>query len=134
MSIQDAATMVQGKASGGNPTFTGVSTDTRTVRAGELFVALRGDRFDGHGFLKAAASARAAAAMVDSRYHGEYPVPALVVEDTKRALGDLARYWRARRARRRLQRAASSAFFLLIRAARACSWSEKCVRLPAISW
>jgi UDP-N-acetylmuramoyl-tripeptide--D-alanyl-D-alanine ligase len=34
--------------------------------------------------------------MVDSRYHGEYPVPALVVEDTKRSLGDLARYWRAR--------------------------------------
>ena len=34
--------------------------------------------------------------MVDSGYRGEYPLPALVVDDTKRSLGDLARYWRAR--------------------------------------
>jgi UDP-N-acetylmuramoyl-tripeptide--D-alanyl-D-alanine ligase len=96
MRLAEAAAALGGRSSGGDVLFSGVSTDSRSLRDGDLFVALRGDRFDGHEFLKAAASARAAAAMVDSRYHGEYPVPALVVEDTKRSLGDLARYWRAR--------------------------------------
>ena len=96
MRLAEAAAALGGRASGGDALFTGVSTDSRSLRAGDLFVALRGERFDGHEFLKAAAGARAAATMVDSRYRGEYPVPALVVEDTKRALGDLARYWRAR--------------------------------------
>src|SRR5262245_28151098 len=96
MGLAEAAAAVGGRASGGEATFTGVSTDSRSLRAGELFVALRCERFDGHDFLKVAASAKAAAAMVDRRYRGEYPLPALVVEDTKRSLGDLARYWRAR--------------------------------------
>ena len=96
MRLAEAAAALGGRASGGDALFTGISTDSRSLREGDLFVALRGDRFDGHEFLKAAATARAAATMVDSRYHGEYPVPALVVEDTKRSLGDLARYWRAR--------------------------------------
>jgi UDP-N-acetylmuramoyl-tripeptide--D-alanyl-D-alanine ligase len=96
MRLAEAAAALGGRASGGDALFTGVSTDTRSLREGDLFVALRGERFDGHQFLKGAAAAKAAAAMVDSRFHGEYPVPALVVEDTKRSLGDLARYWRAR--------------------------------------
>ena len=96
MSIQDAATMVKGKASGGNPVFNGVSTDTRTVKAGELFVALRGERFDGHGFLDQAKSAGALAAMVDRNFAGTPPMPAIVVDDTKLALGALASGWRAR--------------------------------------
>jgi UDP-N-acetylmuramoyl-tripeptide--D-alanyl-D-alanine ligase len=96
MSIQDAATMVQGKASGGNPTFTGVSTDTRTVRAGELFVALRGERFDGHGFLDRAKQAGAVAAMVDRAFKDKAPMPAIVVDDTKLGLGALAKGWRGR--------------------------------------
>ena len=96
MQLAEAAAALHARSSGGDPLFTGVSTDSRSIRAGDLFVALRGDRFDGHEFLKSAASAKAAAAMVDQRYHGEYPLPALVVDDTRRALGDLARYWRAR--------------------------------------
>ncbi|HWV91949.1 MAG TPA: UDP-N-acetylmuramoyl-tripeptide--D-alanyl-D-alanine ligase [Burkholderiales bacterium] len=96
MRLGEAAAALGGRASGGDALFTGVSTDSRSLREGDLFVALRGERFDGHGFLKAAAAAKAAAAMVDSGYRGEYPLPALVVNDTKRSLGDLARYWRAR--------------------------------------
>jgi UDP-N-acetylmuramoyl-tripeptide--D-alanyl-D-alanine ligase len=96
MRLGEAAAALGGRASGGDALFTGVSTDSRSLRQGDLFVALRGERFDGHGFLKAAAAAKAAAAMVDSGYGGEYPLPALVVKDTKRSLGDLARYWRAR--------------------------------------
>ena len=96
MSIQDAATMVQGKAGGGNLTFGGVSTDTRGVRAGELFVALRGGKFDGHDFLERAKQAGAVAAMVDRKYTAEPPLPVVVVDDTRLALGTLAKGWRAR--------------------------------------
>jgi UDP-N-acetylmuramoyl-tripeptide--D-alanyl-D-alanine ligase len=96
MRLAEAAAALRARASGGDPLFTGVSTDSRAIHAGDLFVALRGERFDGHDFLKAVASAKAAAAMVDNKYAGEYPLPALVVEDTRRSLGDLARYWRSR--------------------------------------
>ena len=77
MSIRDAAAMVHGEASGGNPVFAGVSTDTRSVRAGELFVALRGERFDGHDFLDQARNAGAVAAMVDRKFDAKPPLPVL---------------------------------------------------------
>jgi UDP-N-acetylmuramoyl-tripeptide--D-alanyl-D-alanine ligase len=96
MRLAEAAAALGGRASGSDALFTGVSTDSRSIKEGDLFVALRGERFDGHDFLKSVATEKAAAAMVDSRYKGEYPLPALVVDDTRRALGDLARYWRAR--------------------------------------
>jgi UDP-N-acetylmuramoyl-tripeptide--D-alanyl-D-alanine ligase len=96
MSLEDAARMAEGRASGGNPAFTGVSTDSRSLRGGELFVALRGERFDGHAFLPQVKAAGAGAAMVDRAYRGESPLPVIVVEDTKLALGKLARGWRAR--------------------------------------
>jgi UDP-N-acetylmuramoyl-tripeptide--D-alanyl-D-alanine ligase len=96
MNLADAAAMAGGRTSGGNPVFTGVSTDTRTLRSGDLYVALRGERFDGHAFLSQARDGGAIAAMVDSHHQGEFPLPVLVVADTKRSLGDLARQWRAR--------------------------------------
>jgi UDP-N-acetylmuramoyl-tripeptide--D-alanyl-D-alanine ligase len=96
MRLAEAAAALGGRASGADAQFSGVSTDSRSVKAGDLFVALRGERFDGHDFLGIAAQARAAAVMVDHRYGGEYPLPALVVDDTRRSLGSLARYWRAR--------------------------------------
>jgi UDP-N-acetylmuramoyl-tripeptide--D-alanyl-D-alanine ligase len=96
MRLAEAAAALGGRASGVDALFTGVSTDSRSIKEGDLFVALRGERFDGHDFLKSAAAAKAAAVMVDRRYRGEFPVPALVVDDTRRSLGSLARYWRAR--------------------------------------
>jgi UDP-N-acetylmuramoyl-tripeptide--D-alanyl-D-alanine ligase len=96
MRLAEAAAALGARTSGPDALFTGVSSDSRSVREGDLFVALRGERFDGHDFLKGAAAANAAAAMVDGGYRGEYPLPALVVDDTRRRLGDLARYWRAR--------------------------------------
>ncbi|HEX6691320.1 MAG TPA: UDP-N-acetylmuramoyl-tripeptide--D-alanyl-D-alanine ligase [Burkholderiales bacterium] len=95
MSLAEAAAMTGGRASGGDPRFTGVSTDTRTIRAGDLFVALRGERFDGHAFLRQAKGAGASAAMVDRRHQGEFHLPVAIVEDTKLALGALARGWRS---------------------------------------
>ena len=96
MNLHEAASFVAGRTSGGDPFFTGVSTDTRALRAGDLFVALRGERFDGHAFLAQAKAAGAAAAMVDHAYGGEFPLPVAVVDDTRLALGALAHAWRAR--------------------------------------
>lgn len=74
---------------------TGVSTDTRTLRAGECFVALRGERFDGHDHLAAAIAAGAAAIVVDDATRVPLlGVPVFEVSDTLGALGALGRYRR----------------------------------------
>lgn len=72
-------------------TFSAVSTDTRTLGPGDLFVALKGDRFDGHDHLPAARAAGAAAAVVRSGTPGVDGLVLFPVADTLRALGDLAR-------------------------------------------
>ncbi len=72
-------------------TFSGISTDSRSIASGALFVALEGERFDGHDHLSAAAAAGATAAVVR---RGTPPVQGLMlfeVPDTLRALGLLAR-------------------------------------------
>jgi UDP-N-acetylmuramoyl-tripeptide--D-alanyl-D-alanine ligase len=96
MTLAQATPWVGGTLRGSDARFAGVSTDSRSLKAGELFVALRGERFDGHDFLAAAAAQGAAGALVDRRYGGALPLPAVAVEDTRHALGDLARHWRAR--------------------------------------
>ena len=75
--------------------FTAVSTDTRTIDVGTLFVALSGDRFDAHDFLAAAVAAGASALVVsDAVRAAGTGVPVYVVRDTREALGALARYRR----------------------------------------
>ncbi|MFW5825908.1 MAG: Mur ligase domain-containing protein, partial [Marinobacter sp.] len=69
----------------------GIGTDTRTLRPGHLFVALRGERFDGHGFLAAAREAGAVAAVVDTP-DTRVDLPQITVPDTVQALADLARF------------------------------------------
>src|SRR5436305_3225989 len=96
MRTGEAAALLGGRLSGGDAYFDGVSTDSRTIGRGALFVAWRGERFDGHEFLAAAATRGAAAALVDRKYAGAFPLPVLIVEDTKRAMGELARHWRGR--------------------------------------
>lgn len=73
--------------------FDGVSTDSRNVAAGNLFVALRGDRFDAHEFLHQVAERKVAAIVVE-KMPADLNVPALVVADTRIALGQIAHYWR----------------------------------------
>ncbi|MSQ51321.1 MAG: UDP-N-acetylmuramoyl-tripeptide--D-alanyl-D-alanine ligase [Betaproteobacteria bacterium] len=80
-----------------SPIFTSVSTDSRRFERGALFVALRGERFDGHDFVAVVARAGAAGAMVDRQWAiGSAPLPLLVVEDTRVSLGILAAAWRTR--------------------------------------
>jgi UDP-N-acetylmuramoyl-tripeptide--D-alanyl-D-alanine ligase len=70
-------------------------TDTRTLQQGDLFVALRGERFDAHDFLPQARQAGAVAALVQ-RGLDTSGLPGLTVSDTRAALGWLASGWRAR--------------------------------------
>ena len=73
-----------------------VHTDTRTLGDGDLFVALRGERFDAHAFLPQAREAGAVAALCsDAQALAAAGLPGLVVQDTRDALGRLAAAWRA---------------------------------------
>ncbi|NCT84851.1 MAG: UDP-N-acetylmuramoyl-tripeptide--D-alanyl-D-alanine ligase [Comamonadaceae bacterium] len=73
--------------------FSRVHSDTRTLRAGDLFVALRGERFDANDFLGEAKAAGAVAALAE-RGLVEAGLPGLLVPDAKAALGQLAAAWR----------------------------------------
>src|SRR5687768_3477696 len=79
----------------GTATFGGVATDTRTLRRGDLYVALRGEKFDAHAFLGDALGRGAAAVVVhDPRAAAGTGVPVFVVRDTTTALGALGSYRR----------------------------------------
>lgn len=95
MRLCEAARALHAHAMGVDVLFRGVSTDTRQLESGQLFVALRGPNFDGHEFLESAREGGAAAAMVDAEPIVEI-LPALRVKDTRVALGELAAHWRQR--------------------------------------
>ena len=81
-------------AAAGSVRFRGITTDSRVVQPGQLYVALRGERHDGHAFL-ADAQARGAAAALLAASSGS-GLPQVVVPDTRRALGQLGRLHRTR--------------------------------------
>lgn len=78
---------------GGDAVFDAVSTDSRQLPPGCLFVALRGEQFDGHDFLPAVDMGGAAAALVSTA--ADIALPQLLVRDTQRALGRLGAYNRS---------------------------------------
>ncbi len=82
----------------GSRTLTGVSTDTRKVKKGDVFFGIRGDRFDGSDFAADAVKAGASLAVVNvaSGISQNHTMPLLRVSDTTKALGDAARAYRAR--------------------------------------
>tara|TARA_R110001599_G_scaffold64023_3_gene179181 strand:- start:823912 stop:825285 length:1374 start_codon:yes stop_codon:yes gene_type:complete len=73
--------------------FNHVSTDSRHLGNGDLFVALRGERFDAHDFLSEL-DASQVSAVITERIPDSFNVPALIVPDTRKALGEIAHYWR----------------------------------------
>ncbi len=84
---------------GGRAPIRGVSTDSRTLAAGNLFVALTGERFDGHDHVASAAANGASAALVSTARAGSLRgagVPLIAVDDPLLALGRLGRAWRDR--------------------------------------
>jgi hypothetical protein len=89
-----AAQAIDGRACGADVGFARVTTDSRAVQAGDLFVALKGERFDAHDFVAGALAAGAAAALVRADFP-ELPGASLIrVDDTLAALGRLAAHWR----------------------------------------
>ncbi|MEP6701678.1 MAG: UDP-N-acetylmuramoyl-tripeptide--D-alanyl-D-alanine ligase [Betaproteobacteria bacterium] len=100
MTLGDAAGVVGGTVSRAvaSATFDRVNTDSRAVQPADLFVALKGERFDGHEFVAQALGAGAAGALIASDARARFaPNEACVaVRDTRLALGQLARSWRER--------------------------------------
>ncbi|MFQ5935638.1 MAG: UDP-N-acetylmuramoyl-tripeptide--D-alanyl-D-alanine ligase [Acidiferrobacterales bacterium] len=92
MSLAKAAEVLDSSLQGTDGEFTGVSTDTRTLKSGELFFALQGPNFDGHDYL-AEAARRGAIGVVLARSASTL-LPCIKVADTRHALGDLAVFWR----------------------------------------
>lgn len=92
----DVISAVSGSPVGAHPpAFAGIATDTRTLKEGELFVALRGERHDAHEFLADAVDAGAAAALVE-RAPSRTPLPLIRVDSTQDALLKLAAFQRRR--------------------------------------
>jgi UDP-N-acetylmuramoyl-tripeptide--D-alanyl-D-alanine ligase len=104
--MMDAATAAQAisaRLEGGNAWFDGVSIDSRVVRPGELFVAIKGERFDGHEFVTQAFERGAAAAIVAADHAVRLAASGagggkslLAVADPTQSLGSLAAFWRRR--------------------------------------
>lgn len=92
MLISEVAELFDQIITGEDCAFRSVSTDTRSLMPGDLFVALKGDNFDGHGYLELAAEKGAVAAIVDRDIDSS--IPTIKVRDTKLALGRLSAHWR----------------------------------------
>jgi len=92
MQLSQAAQVLDGRLSGEDVAFRGISTDTRTLAPGSLYIALQGPNFDGHAFVEAAREQGAAAAAVSRAC--DTSLPQMEVLDTRLALGRLGAFWR----------------------------------------
>jgi UDP-N-acetylmuramoyl-tripeptide--D-alanyl-D-alanine ligase len=93
--LSDIAACTNGHLHGDDAVIHSVTTDSRTVAAGALFIALRGEQFDAHDFVAAAAVAGAQAALVERAV--EVAIPQVIVADTQIALGEVAGFVRRQR-------------------------------------
>ncbi len=96
MDTHTAAHIVDGRRLGANAMFRRVTSDTRSLVTGDLFVALTGERFDGHDFVAQALASGASAALVDDAHAGALSGNLVAVKDTRHALRALAAQWRFR--------------------------------------
>jgi len=102
MRLSEAARAITADLRGEDRAFDAVGTDTRVLSPQALFVALKGDRYDGHDFIAQAVQKRAAGALVqksglriEDRGLSDR-LPLLIVDDTRKSLGTLAAYWRGK--------------------------------------
>jgi UDP-N-acetylmuramoyl-tripeptide--D-alanyl-D-alanine ligase len=102
LSIEEVLKATRGKLlqGEGNTFFQGISTDSRTVTEGELFIALKGSRFDGHHYVLEALEKKAGGVVIeeekvgDIRWNGYRAKAVIAVKDTLFALGNIALDWR----------------------------------------
>lgn len=92
MQLSEAAAMINAEHIGDDAFFSSVSTDTRSLNKNDLFIAIRGDNFDGHNYIEQAINRGAVAVMVSQRLQDMFPM--LLVSDTRIGLGQLASVWR----------------------------------------
>jgi len=92
MQLSQAAEVLEGRLSGDDVAFRGISTDTRTLAPGSLYIALQGPNFDGHAFIENAREQGAVAVAVSRRCDSS--LPQMEVPDTRLALGRLGAFWR----------------------------------------
>ncbi len=92
MHLSEAAIATQGRIIGNDVLFNSVGTDSRALSKDQLFIALKGEHFDGHVYARQCLTQGAAAVMVSVTEPGLSS--ALLVADTRLSLGDLAAYWR----------------------------------------
>lgn len=95
MMMSQIAEVLDAKLLGADVLMTGVSKDTRDIHQGDLYVALKGDRFDGHQFVSEASAAGAVGALVSdiSTENKSVDIPMVYVDDTRVAMGQLAAHW-----------------------------------------
>lgn len=93
MMLDEVATILSSDMVGENIKVKGISTDTRTIKGGELFLALKGPNFDGHDYIQQALDKGAVACLVQTEVNAEHYV---VTKDTHKALGLLANAWRGK--------------------------------------
>ncbi len=92
MMLSTAAKATNGQLVGADAMFNAVSTDSRKITTDNLFIALKGESFDGHDYVAQCLQQGAAGVLVSKRI--ETDQPQIVVQDTRLALGKLAQYWR----------------------------------------
>jgi len=93
MKLSDAAKILNAPMLGEDCTFESICIDTRSINTGDVYVALRGEHFDGHDFILNAVDEGAVAVIVEKKC--ESSIAQVVVEDTRIALGILAMKWRS---------------------------------------
>lgn len=91
--LSDIARITEGKLIGDDVTIHHISTDSRSLRSNDVFLALKGDNFDGHKFCQQAEQALCAALIVESQQ--AVNIPQIVVKDTRLALGQLGAHVKA---------------------------------------
>ena len=96
MLLSQAAQILGCELIGHDVLFTAVSSDSRAINTGDLFIALQGEHYDGAAFVATATQSGAVAALVNAASYKDdkSPCPILVVENTRLALGRLAAHWR----------------------------------------
>jgi UDP-N-acetylmuramoyl-tripeptide--D-alanyl-D-alanine ligase len=92
MALAQATKILNGTLSGEDASFTQVSTDTRSLKMGDLYIALNGESFDGHDYISKAEQAGAIGVVAHKEINSSLPV--INVDDTRKALGLLGAAWR----------------------------------------
>jgi len=96
LTIREITAAVSGRLVGGAPdtTITSICTDTRIIEPGALFVPIAGERYNGHDYLEEALSKGAVCALTEKETYLSTPCPLIYVKSTRRAIMDLAAYYR----------------------------------------